>query len=180
MRFGSWLLVGFAVGAAGCGAQASSEPGPEQAAKTSAESSPLYAQLRAGAFNLDAAATSLQTALESARKLLKQADGDPKQALLDLVALVDDAGEAISDDTIAPSTEEVAKDPKGHETDRLDAIEHASDALKSVAEASAISGDLAQSAPEELRPDAEVLDKSIVEAMDALKDAVRELGQKAK
>ena len=144
------------------------------------QASPLYAQLRAGAFNLDSAANSLQTALESARKLLKEADGDPKQALLDLVALVDDAGEAISDDTIAPTPEEVSKDPKGHEQDRLDAIEHASDAMNSVAAASAISGDLAQSAPEELRPDAEVLDKSIVEALDALKDAIRELGEKAK
>ena len=180
MRTGAWLLVGCAIAAAGCGARAASEPASTKGDMPTVQASPLYAQLRAGAFNLDSAANSLQTALESARKLLKEDDGDPKQALLDLVALVDDAGEAISDDTIAPTPEEVSKDPKGHEQDRLDAIEHASDAMKSVAEASAISGDLAQSAPEELRPDAEVLDKSIVEALDALKDAIRELGEKAK
>jgi hypothetical protein len=180
MRIELGILVVLAFANFGCGSASKADSPPSTARAAESTGSKLYTQLRAGAFNLDAAATSLESALQTSRKLLKEADGEPKQALLDLVALVDDAGEAIADDTTAPTSDEVEKDRTGHEKDRTDAIEHANDALKSVAEAATISGDLAQSAPEELRADAEALDKNIVEAQDAIKDAIHELGTASK
>jgi hypothetical protein len=138
----------------------------------------LYGRLRAGAFNLDSAQTTMEDGLVIARRLLKAAEGDPKQALQDLVDLVDEAGEIIADDTIAPVEADVAKDPVKYEKQRSEAIANAADAEKSIGSAAAISESLVQSAPEELRTDVEALDRSIQEAQAALQDAQKELSVK--
>ena len=127
----------------GCGSPAESKARPDGAdtAVSAAAESPdelLYEQLRSGAFQLNAAASSIEETLTAAKAAIGKLPigSSSREGMEDVVDYVDSAGSGIGDfSEDPPSKDEVAKDFAAFDEKRLKAIGAASDALKDLREA---------------------------------------------
>jgi len=127
----------------GCGSPTESRSRPDGADKaiSATVQSPdelLYEQLRSGAFQLNAAASSIEETLAAAKtastRLPKKSNAS--EGMLDVVDYIDSAGSVIGDFAEdPPSKDEVAKDFAAFDEKRLKAVSAASDALRDLREA---------------------------------------------
>lgn len=93
----------------------------------------LYGALREGAFRLNAASSSLGQALKSSLGILKQQRSGTElfERLDEVVSLVDEAGEAVSEHSAAPPAVDAIKQKfSAYDDKRLAAITASNDALR--------------------------------------------------
>lgn len=138
----------------GCGSPAKSSARPDGAdtAVSAAAQSPdelLYEQLRSGAFQLNAATSSIEETLAAAKAAVRKLpkNSDAREGMLDVVDYIDSAGSGIGDfSEDPPSKEEVSKDFGTFDEKRLKAVSAASDALRDLREALGVLETMAEDA----------------------------------
>jgi hypothetical protein len=139
----------------------------------------LHEQIRSGMFQMAAAAGSIEESLASAKEGLSSASAGGKQALAEVVDLLDSAGAEVAefaDDP--PDLAEVAKAFALWDDKRLKAVEAGNDAMHDLREASGILADLADSEPLGAGKGASVVRALILVALDDLWGAIEAFGGK--
>ena len=169
--------------ALGCGAKdaTSTEPPPNPSMSTATppkdEATTLQEQIRAGAYQIDAAMGALERAMNLVRPLAKENAPALKEPLANIAEMLDSAGATIMDFNDAPSLDAVRSDFKKHDDHRLKAIEEANDARREIDEARGIVADLLQSgAPVEAKTKLQEIQDAIEEALDGLEEGIQSFG----
>lgn len=146
-------------------------PEPTDAAGT------LHEKLHAGAYQFDAALDSLQTAREALQAIVDDQGGDTKEALLDILDMLDSTGDTLGEYNVSPELDEVKKDVAASEKHLKTAIDDANDALRELRDAHGNLGDmLASDPPAKEKTALEKADGAIAEAIDAISDGIHLLG----
>jgi hypothetical protein len=152
-------------------------PSTPPAAKPADPAQKLYEQLHAGAFQFDAALGSLNEAVQALRPLPNDQGGDTKEALLNVLDMLDSSGRTLADHNDSPTVDEVRADVKQSDGQRIEAINDAIDAIREVRETQGVIGDMLNSAPPaKEKAGLTKADASIAEALEAMEEGVRLLG----
>lgn len=138
-----WALA--AIMAGGCGSSeptAKAGPAPPKTVETETVSETpedlLHAQLRSGAFQLSAAAGSIEDSLVAAQEASQalRKNRDHQEAMFAVADFIDSAGSGISEFTDEPPIlEEIAKNFAAFDERRLKAVEASNDALQDLRQA---------------------------------------------
>jgi predicted outer membrane protein len=175
-------VVVFALGCAQKSPEGGSPPNDAPATSTSAPkdaSAALYEQLRAGAYQVDAAMGAMERAMNEVRPLAQDKPEETKEALQTVADLLDSAGATVVEFNDAPTEKAVKADFSGNDERRLKAIEETNDARQDVDTARGYVTDLlASEPPQDVRAKLEEIDDAIEEALDALEAAIEALGGK--
>ena len=138
-----------------------------------------YEEYRAGLFALEGAGDSLESSLKLTKDLAKKATGEAKDALLDVVDMLDSSGSTISDVTEdAPTLEEFRKQFNVYDEHRLKAIRAISDAYRETQHSLGTLRDLAANAPVTFKKPLEEVTTETEMASDSMSEAIKHLGGK--
>lgn len=135
----------------------------------------LYQQLRAGAYQLNAALDAMETALAANRKLAGKA-GDVGAAAKDIEEILNSAGSTAGDYTEPPTLEQVRKEFAAQDDYRLKAVDDLNDARLEVIEAAGSVDSLLDGGGGPDAADLNALADAIDEVVDVLKAAIEALG----
>jgi len=173
------LAIAFG-GAGGCGKGDASTPASNGTTGTPPSGNSaqlLHEKLHAGAYQLDSALDSLQQARAALNDIVAEQGGDTKEALLNVLDMLDSAGETLGQFNVSPDLAEIQKDVAEADKRRLHAIDEASDALREIREARATLADMLESGPPKKEKAAlEKADDSMMEGLDAVADGIKLLG----
>lgn len=168
----------------GCGSGKPTVPvaehvkGVQAAVAPSDPSAALYEKLRAGAYQFDAALASLEQATAAIKPLAEaQTQKETKDALQNVLALLDQAGRSAAELHEAPERAQVDAAFAAQDERRLKGIESMSLALREVREAQGTVEDMLDSQPP--AQEKEILDKAdtaLDEADDAISEGIKALG----
>ncbi len=152
------LLTAF-VAIVGCG-----KPAPAPVALPAPVASQEDGGAAEAAFGFDAACASIESAAAAAKRLVPGSDGEAKEALLSLAAMLDAAGESLADHTQSPVGDK--------------AVEDASDALQALRDARDVLEGLAPDAPKAYDKILSAARADVEEAIDAVDGGIKRLGGK--
>lgn len=139
----------------------------------------LFEQTHAGAFQMNAALDALASASGKAEKLEGIAGGSAKIGFSELLGHLHEAGSTVQEASFEPPTvEKVAKNPDSFDERRLQAIEATNSALDELSQAQEIADGLSEGAPRDMSAQVSALQTDLDETVDALENAVHELGGK--
>lgn len=180
------VICGAILCLAGCGSGRESPPKdgppPTPAKVEPVAESPedvLYAQLRSGAFQLSAAAGSIEDSLVAAQEAIRAlgAFRDQKEAMEEVAAFIDSAGSSISEFTDdPPAKEEIAKDFATFDELRLRAVEASNDALQDLRQSLGVLEGLSDGSNREAIKWAGGIRALVAVALDDLWGAIEALG----
>lgn len=152
-----------------------SSPTVETESPSTAEAK-LQEQLRSGAFQLGAAAESLEEALTKAKEAEGKSSGAVKEGLEEILDLIDGAGSAVAEFAVEPpSVEEVKSKLAEFEALRAKAIQAIGDAMHDLEDARGIAASLEEDNPSFV---GKGLADLIGVAVEDLKGAIEALGGK--
>lgn len=130
----------------------------------------IYEQMRAGAFQYGSIIDGFGDEIALTLKLKPLAKGDQKDAIENLLSILDSAGGSLEDFQDAPTKESVAQDFKSADDRRLKAIDGGNDALHLIREAQGSLEDLSGLNSSQVNELAKMLDLSeqdLIEAIEA-------------
>ena len=180
MRGGLAALVCLCLG---CGHQTPVSPQPARAAVITQppadKEALLYKNMRTANNDIDVSLQDLEDGMKRSKALGAVAGGEATSAFKNVTALLNTAGEALSDYDDVPATlEEFKAQFSADDEKRLRSIDAAVSALQAVDSASDILGDLASNVPAERKSDLAQISSDADEAGDDLREAVKLMGGK--
>lgn len=141
------------------------------------EATTLLEQQRGGAYQIDVAMGHMEHAMNLVRPLAVDKPDETKEALQNIVDMLDSAGATIIEFNDAPTLDKIKENFKEQDDRRLKAIEEADDARQEVEQAKGIITDLlASEPPADVKTSLTEIDESIEEALDALEAAIEAFG----
>lgn len=139
----------------------------------------LYEQLHGGMFAIGAAVEKVGNALDLAKRMEGKAAAEDKEALKDLIAVLDDTGASLADyGGEGPTEDEVKGDRKKYTAKRLNLIELLNETLRDLREQEGVAAGMEQMTAEPLKSQAGKLNKLMGEIVDDLVGALEEMGAK--
>ncbi|RYG38429.1 hypothetical protein EON81_03695 [bacterium] len=155
-----------------CGPKAAE---PTAVTKSEPPEERLYTALRAGTYQTNAALEAIREASDHAKPLSEAAEGEAKEALLDLLDLLDSSGRLLADHVEEPDRGKVAKEFNASDDERLSAIEDLGRAQDELTDALETAEELEKAAPEPLKEEHATIRTSIGEAKDAVTEGLAKL-----
>lgn len=178
LRFGSVFAIAFAIVLGGCGSGNASPQGVNGGSAAPPDAAhQLYEKLHAGAYQLDSALDNLQQARTALTNIVSDQGGETKEALLNVLDMLDSAGETLGQYNVSPELSEIQKDTAAAEKRRSHAADEAIDALREIREARATLNDMLESGPPKREKEAlESAGDAVEEALSAVTDGIKLLG----
>jgi|GEM_PF-4698294 len=139
----------------------------------------LYQNMKEADTKVDIAVQDLEDAMNEATTFAPKAGGDAKQALLNVADLLNSAGQDLSEYQDVPETiEAFRKDFAAQDEHRLNAIDAAIQALKSVQAANLVLDDLDKNVPAQGKQALDEIAGNCDDAASGLQVAIKKMGGK--
>ncbi len=139
----------------------------------------MYQNWRTANTNIDASLGNLEDGMNRSKQLGSVAGGNAGQALKEIAALLNSAGEELSDyDDVPASLDEFKKEFAARDENRLKSIGAAVKSLRQVVSASGILDDLSSNVPDKYKGDLGEIATDVDDSADELRQAIKLMGGK--